>query len=183
MLEIQLKTQDTPNPDAKKFILNFEVKRTGRISYVHSEECAHVPLAHKLLAGDYGIVQVHFFQKALTITKSEDRNWNDIEQPIKQLILAELPDHDPDFQEKTAAKNENFCVEMQLMDGILDREIRPFLQADGGDLQLLGYEHNILTIRYEGACGGCPSAQMGTLDAITQLLRVEFNPQIEVVTL
>jgi Fe-S cluster biogenesis protein NfuA len=42
---------------------------------------------------------------------------------------------------------------------------------------------NILTIRYQGACGGCPSSMMGTLQAIESILRTEFNPYLEVVAL
>jgi Fe-S cluster biogenesis protein NfuA len=59
--------------------------------------------------------------------------------------------------------------------------VRPGLQADGGDLEILELDGNILTIRYEGACGGCPSAMMGTLQAIEGILRTEFNPYLEVV--
>jgi Fe-S cluster biogenesis protein NfuA len=59
--------------------------------------------------------------------------------------------------------------------------VRPGLQADGGDLEVLELDGNILTIRYQGACGGCPSAMMGTLQAIESILREEFNPYLEVV--
>jgi Fe-S cluster biogenesis protein NfuA len=70
---------------------------------------------------------------------------------------------------------------LQQIDEILERTVRPGLQADGGDLEILELDGNILTIRYEGACGGCPSAMMGTLEAIKSILRHEFNPDLEVV--
>ena len=63
--------------------------------------------------------------------------------------------------------------ELQQIEDILDRTIRPGLQADGGDLQVLSLENNKLEIAYQGACGGCPSAFMGTLEAIENILQHE----------
>jgi len=40
------------------------------------------------------------------------------------------------------------------------KEIRPSLQADGGDVELVGVENDIVTVRLTGAYGGCPMSQM-----------------------
>jgi Fe-S cluster biogenesis protein NfuA len=39
-------------------------------------------------------------------------------------------------------------------------EIRPSLQADGGDVELVEVEDGIVKVRLTGACGGCPMSQM-----------------------
>lgn len=39
-------------------------------------------------------------------------------------------------------------------------EIRPFLQADGGDVEFIAIEGDIVKVRLKGACGGCPMATM-----------------------
>ena len=39
-------------------------------------------------------------------------------------------------------------------------ELRPRLQADGGDIELLGVEHGVVKVRLKGACAGCPMATM-----------------------
>ena len=54
-------------------------------------------------------------------------------------------------------------------------QIRPFLNDDGGDIELAKLDKDDLYIIYQGACGGCPSAMMGTLDAIQGILRHELN--------
>ena len=46
---------------------------------------------------------------------------------------------------------------------LLDEQIRPYLQGDGGDLHVLGLEGNMLNVHYQGACGSCPSSISGTL--------------------
>ena len=38
--------------------------------------------------------------------------------------------------------------------------IRPSLQADGGDIQLVSIDNGVVKVRLTGACGGCPMSQM-----------------------
>ena len=70
--------------------------------------------------------------------------------------------------------------EIAQIEEILDRTIRPALQMDGGDLQIMRLDGHILTVFYQGACGSCPSSSSGTLKAIEGILRDEFNPEIVV---
>jgi len=42
------------------------------------------------------------------------------------------------------------------------------------------FKDNVLIVKYQGACGTCPSSTTGTLEAIRSILRDEFDPQIEV---
>ena len=65
---------------------------------------------------------------------------------------------------------------------MLDHKVRPALAGDGGGLEVLGLEGNKVKIRYQGACGSCPSAITGTLMAIEGLLRRDINPTLEVVS-
>lgn len=39
-------------------------------------------------------------------------------------------------------------------------EIRPYLMADGGNIELVDVEGDIVKVRLKGACAGCPMAQM-----------------------
>ena len=69
---------------------------------------------------------------------------------------------------------------LDMINGLLDEQIRPYLQGDGGDLYVLGLEGNKLTVHYQGACGSCPSSMSGTLVGIENLLKT-IEPDIEVV--
>ena len=62
------------------------------------------------------------------------------------------------------------------INAVLDERIRPGLAGDGGGLQVLGLVDNTLTVRYQGACGTCPSAIAGTLMAIENMLRMDVDP-------
>ncbi|MGA7097205.1 MAG: NifU family protein [Acidimicrobiia bacterium] len=49
--------------------------------------------------------------------------------------------------------------------------IRPAVQADGGDLVLLGTEGNTVNIQMVGACGGCPLSMMTLKAGIERILK------------
>ncbi len=49
--------------------------------------------------------------------------------------------------------------------------IRPALQADGGDLILLGVEEGTVNLQLVGACGGCPMSTMTLTAGIERILR------------
>jgi Fe-S cluster biogenesis protein NfuA len=56
--------------------------------------------------------------------------------------------------------------------------IRPAVQADGGDLVLLGTEGNTVNIQMVGACGGCPLSMM-TLKAGIERILMDRVPGVE----
>lgn len=59
------------------------------------------------------------------------------------------------------------------VEAVLDR-IRPFLQADGGDIEVLDVAGNSATVRLTGMCAGCPSAHMTLHVGIESALREEI---------
>lgn len=59
-------------------------------------------------------------------------------------------------------------------------EIRGMLQADGGDLELVGIEGKTVKLRLRGACGGCPHAQMTIKNGIERLLRESVDKDLVV---
>lgn len=49
--------------------------------------------------------------------------------------------------------------------------IRPALQADGGDIQLVSVEDGVVKARLTGACGGCPISQMTMTQGVEQAIK------------
>ncbi len=181
-MDVKMMIQPTPNPYAKKIICNLDVKVTGKITFSQAEDCAHIPLA-KALFELKGVTQVHFFENAITVTQDGSVSWDEIIEQARKLIKALLPQHNPEFSSPEEQRRREMSPELQQIEEILDRTIRPSLQGDGGDLEVVALEGQYLTIRYEGACGTCPSSVTGTLAAIQNILRAEFNPEIEIIPL
>ena len=59
-------------------------------------------------------------------------------------------------------------------------EIRPYIQMDGGDIEFVSLDGNIVNVRLRGACSGCPGARMTLKMGVEQRLR-EVIPEIEAV--
>jgi len=58
-------------------------------------------------------------------------------------------------------------------------EVKPYLQADGGDIEFVNYtEDGILEVRLVGACGHCPMAQM-TLRAGVERAVLRTVPEVK----
>ncbi len=62
-------------------------------------------------------------------------------------------------------------------------EIRPMLQADGGDVELVDVsEEGVVQVRLQGACQGCPMSQMTIKNGIERLLKEKVDGVKEVVS-
>jgi Fe-S cluster biogenesis protein NfuA len=173
--------QPTPNPNALKFILNVPVKNDGNSTYKSPSECGENHLALELFKVR-GVDQLHFFENVIAVTKFSYEDWDSVEKNVMHVLQAEMPKHNADYNDPNpeADRRKNLSPELQKIEEILDKTIRPGLQGDGGDIQALTYQDNILMVKYQGACGTCPSSTTGTLEAIKAILRDELNPEIEV---
>ncbi|CAD7771700.1 Fe/S biogenesis protein NfuA [Candidatus Methanoperedenaceae archaeon GB50] len=59
------------------------------------------------------------------------------------------------------------------------REIKPFLQADGGDVELISVdEDGVVKVRLQGACAGCAFSQLTLANVIEQRIKAVV-PEIE----
>ncbi|MEE8552035.1 MAG: NifU family protein [Desulfobacterales bacterium] len=57
-------------------------------------------------------------------------------------------------------------------------KIRPMLQADGGDVELVDVEDGVVRVRLQGACAGCPMSQMTLKNGIEKLLKNDI-PEVQ----
>jgi len=59
-------------------------------------------------------------------------------------------------------------------------EMRSFLQADGGDMEVVSIDGLNVNLRLKGACGGCPHATMTIKQGIERILREQLDEGITV---
>lgn len=57
-------------------------------------------------------------------------------------------------------------------------ELRPHLQADGGDVEMVDYKDGIVKVRLKGACAGCPMSQMTLRWGVERFLK-EKIPEVK----
>lgn len=180
--DILIRIQATPNPNAWKFVLDRPVLTEGKATYADAKEAEANPLASSLFQVE-SVRQVHFFQNVITITHVFDAEVEKLQEEVCSVIQTRMAIHNPNQTQHDEKKirRASLSPEVQTIEEILDRTVRPGLQGDGGDLDVVKYEDGKLYVFYQGACGTCPSATTGTLMAIEGILKDEFNPSIEVI--
>lgn len=72
-------------------------------------------------------------------------------------------------------------IPRERVEEVLNR-VRPFLQADGGDIELIALDGNSADVRLTGICAGCPSAHMTLHLGVEAAIREEI-PEFEVLRL
>jgi len=176
----------TPNPYALKFVLNLPLKNKGRATFYSKKDCPNLPLFHSLFDIP-GLKQIFVFQNQMTLTHDGSLNEQEMEKQVIAVVGTRMVTHNPDFtsfeeenispSSTTKSKGKNVSPEVLKVEQILDRTVRPGLQADGGDLEVLSVKKDEVSNSYQGACGGCPSAMMGTLEDIENILRHETGQE------
>ncbi|MCA1618758.1 MAG: NifU family protein [Acidobacteria bacterium] len=183
--------EETPNPNAVKFILKEPVTAGTTRSFHSAAEAADDPLAAPLFAvGD--VSSVFYMDKMITVEKSDEADWDDLLPRLAVPIrAAEAAGSNGGGAQPSGAQAEGVGGHLGALlsddprlpriNEMLDEKIRPYLASDGGWLEIVSLVDHTLTIRYQGACGSCPSSLTGTLMGIESLIRQEIDPAIEVV--
>jgi NFU1 iron-sulfur cluster scaffold homolog, mitochondrial len=181
--------QETPNPNAVKFILKEPVSWGTSHSFKTPEAGAEDKFAKSLF--DVGnVVSVFYMDKMVTVEKTDEAEWDEILPELAVPIRAAEAVERSNGNGGSAAASVGGAIaavasddpKLAQINELLDERIRPYLAGDGGWLEVLELtEDQTLRIRYEGACGSCPSSLTGTLMAIENMIKEEIDPDISVV--
>lgn len=69
---------------------------------------------------------------------------------------------------------------IHLIEDVIDREIRPALRQDGGDLELVDVDGNIVKVRFRGACSGCVVSAITLKDVVEARLKDNVSDELVV---
>lgn len=176
--------EETPNPNAVKFILREAVSNGTAHSYSSAEKAQGDALATSLFDVDH-VVSVFYMDRMITIEKDDEGDWDDLlpvlAVPIRAAETVNSPAAAAAAVGGAIAAVTSDDPRLLRINEILDEKVRPALMGDGGYLEVLGLKDQTLSIRYQGACGSCPSSLTGTLMAIEGMLKQEIDPELEVV--
>lgn len=175
--------EETPNPNAIKFILKEPVTTGAARSFPNPSLAADDVLAKSLF--DVGhVVSVFYMDRMITVEKEDLEEWDDLlpalAVPIRSAPAATGGNGAAIATQPSVSESDD--PRLTRINEILDERVRPALAGDGGWLEVLGLDGNTLSINYQGACGSCPSAISGTLMAIEGMLRQEVDPNLDVIT-
>jgi Fe-S cluster biogenesis protein NfuA len=178
--------EETPNPNAVKFILREPVSNGVARQYGSADQAENDSLAKSLF--DVGhVVSVFYMDRMITVEKDDEGDWDELLPALAVPIRAAEAVSASAASAAAAAVGGSIAAvasddpRLLKINEILDERVRPALMGDGGYLEVLGLNEHTLSIRYQGACGSCPSSLTGTLMAIEGMLKQEVDPDLEVV--
>lgn len=176
---VYISLEFTPNPNTLKYSVNRVLIERGAANFTQSTDAeARSPLAAKLFRVP-GISGVMLGRDFVTVTKSEEGDWDVVHKTASALIEAHLDAGEPvvtggnDSNQGSAPLSE---IEQKIRD-ILDAEIRPAVAMDGGDITFERYEDGVVYLFLQGSCAGCPSATATLKMGVETRLR-EAIPEI-----
>ena len=185
------KIELTPNPRSVKFILNQTVLDEGSKTLEEGGFLEVDAFAHNMFALDI-VDMVYLRENFVSVTLSSADLWVIFKDKVKNIIEADLGKYEEGDNEVSASILKDFDMETYhqlsddekviIVEAVLDESVRPALANDGGGLEVIEVDGQIVRIRYQGACGGCPSSTGGTLRVIENHLRSQLDPNIKVHT-
>jgi NFU1 iron-sulfur cluster scaffold homolog, mitochondrial len=158
---------ETPNPDVRKF--ESKGPNIGSLPDSTRQKLLELP----------GVSDVFSASSWLSITRtSATVSWDALESQIQALLGDSHADAQPRTQGASSSTFTGIAAEIQ---EVLDHRIRPSVQEDGGDVELLRWDENgQVTLSLRGACRGCPQSRATLQDFILKTLS-HYVPQVKTV--
>jgi len=175
-------TEDTPNPDVKKFLPHQDVTGSESVyEFTHIKQAEKSPLAHRLFHID-GVTGVFLGRDFVSVTKQADIKWEhiriDIIDVISEHFLVKAPLlNEQQEDEKIIYDDADESIVKQLVE-LIDTRVRPAVAQDGGDIQLHAYREGVVYVRLKGACSGCPSSSITLKNGIENMLK-HYLPDVQ----
>jgi Fe-S cluster biogenesis protein NfuA len=181
--DVYVSLEFTPNPNTLKYSVNRQLLETGAANFTKKSDAeARSPLAAKLFEVT-GICGVMIGKNFVTVTKTEEGDWDGVHKGASTVIEAHLGQGGVVMNADamvTAHKGGNTDTEKRIQE-ILDNEIRPAVAMDGGDITFDKYEEGVVYLHMQGSCSGCPSSTATLKMGIETRLKEAIPEIVEVV--
>lgn len=176
-MAINVYTERTPNPATMKFLVN-KLLVNGSLDYPDREKAQESPFARELFKFNF-VHGVFFASNFVTVTKTADAEWEDIEALLKEFVKGAV-ESELKVQEVVADEDVEFEgseTEIRIQQ-ILHDYVRPAVEQDGGAIDYRSFDNGTVTVELRGSCSGCPSSII-TLKAGIEGLLKRMVPEVE----
>lgn len=183
-LGFRMHAERTPNPNSIKWVLGQAVADDSGSASFGSDVTPEIsPLAAAILEQN-GVEGVYLGPTFITVTKVDEMEWTDLAAPIVAAIKAWVAKGEsafgPAYVRPEKADDDEVTAKIRV---ILERDVRPYVEADGGEIVFAGYHDGIVEVILQGACAGCPSSSITLKMGIEARLKEEIPEVRSVIAL
>lgn len=174
-LGFRMHAERTPNPNSIKWVLGQAVADVVASASFEKGVAASVSPLAAAIAGLDGVTGVLLGPSFVTVTKREDAEWTALAAPIVAAIKTWAATGEralgPEFVPPSSGADDAIVARIR---AILERDVRPYVEQDGGEIRFAGYRDGVVEVVLQGACAGCPSS------AVTLKLGIEARLKDEI---
>jgi len=190
---VMLYTEQTPNPEALKYVTNRLLYR-GIADFKEKDLAAEwSPMANSLMGLPY-VKSVYFNNNYVTVTKELNYDWAEIMLKLKEFIKEfvenggmAVKEGFAEYMEKMTAESnaeqfigENGEIAKRVKD-LIDTYVKPAVEMDGGNIEFKAFENGRVFVTMQGSCSGCPSSTVTLKAGIEGMLKRMIPEVTEVV--
>ncbi|MFI3241913.1 MAG: NifU family protein [Alphaproteobacteria bacterium] len=163
----------TPDPQVMNFFASKECFSNAKAEFSDVKSLHKSPLATKIF--DLGKIKTIFIsQDNIAITKEDTANWDE----LKPQIIAVINAFCTTGEDAVIPASDSNCSVLENVESLIDARIRPALQRDGGDIDVIGFEDGVLRVSLQGNCHGCPYATITLKEGVEKILK-QYIPEIK----
>lgn len=180
----QVSFQATPNPATLRFQVSQPIASKS-FDFTNATEAQRSPLAAKIFGFPWTSA-VFIGSDFVTVTKQDWVDWDILAEPLSGLIREHLERGEAveavivEHQASDILETDSDVVKK--IKEVLNKDIRPIVAMDGGDIVFSSFTHGVLAIQMKGACSGCPSSTATLKEGIEVRMRELIPEVLEVVS-
>jgi Fe-S cluster biogenesis protein NfuA len=177
---IDIYLEVNPNPNSLKFVLNRTLLSEGMsFDFPDAASATHAPLAKQLLER-VDVTRVFYMSNFITVTKSEEAEWHEIQDGLKQEIKQFIEGGGDILTQEIIVpeSDEEDSETVKKIKDILDEYIRPAVEGDGGAITFHSYVDGVVKVLLQGACSGCPSSTITLKSGIENLMKTMLPNEV-----
>ena len=188
---VSIYTEQTPNPENIKFVINKMLYSHNSIDFPGAESVqGQSPFADALFELE-SVRTIFIANNFVTIGKASDKEWIEIIPEIKEFIKEYLKEgkevlslekiseralaEEKDIEENSSGDDAEMIVKIK---ELLQKYVQPAVEMDGGAIVFKSYDEGIVTLGMQGACSGCPSSTI-TLKAGIEGMMKRMIPEVK----
>lgn len=190
---VMLYTEQTPNPEALKYVTNRMLYRGIADFKEKSLAEAWSPMANGLMELPY-VKGVYFNNNYVTITKEFNYEWSEIMLKLKEFVKEFIENEGvvvkegfAEYMDQLTAENnagqfsgENGDIARKVKD-LIDTYVKPAVEMDGGNIEFKAFDNGRVYVTMQGSCSGCPSSTVTLKAGIEGMLKRMVPEVTEVV--
>ena len=180
---VMLYTEETPNPEALKYVTNRMLYR-GIADFREKDLAAEwSPMANSLMELPY-VKSVYFNNNYVTITKEFNYEWAEVMLRLKEFVKTYIENGGVIVKEGFSEYNEKVQADQNAtqfsgeegevarkIKELIDMYVKPAVEGDGGNIEFKAYEKGTVYVIMQGSCSGCPSSTVTLKSGIEGMLK------------